>query len=100
MPSCIGGNIWQREKYYVIRVAYTITVQFMNHASLCYNQQQAQFFVHVYMEAERHMEYVTSIERFAIQKGREEGRETAIRLLLRLLTHRFGETSAPLQERL
>lgn len=56
------------------------------------------------MEAERHMEYVTSVERFAIQKGRDEGRkeghEIAARLLLRLLTHRFGETPAPLQERI
>ncbi len=46
------------------------------------------------------MDYVTSVERFAIQKGREEGRETALRLLLRLLTHRFGETPASLRERL
>jgi hypothetical protein len=56
------------------------------------------------MEAERHMDYVTSVERFAIQKGRdegqEEGRETAIRLLLRLLTHRFGEVPEGLQTRL
>jgi hypothetical protein len=56
------------------------------------------------MEAERHMDYVTSVERFAIQKGHDEGQkkghETAIRLLLRLLTHRFGATPALLQERL
>ncbi|MEZ4730475.1 MAG: DUF4351 domain-containing protein [Caldilineaceae bacterium] len=52
------------------------------------------------MEAERHMDYVTSVERFALDKGREEGRETAIRLLVRLLTHRFGEVQEPLQSRL
>ncbi|MEZ4868470.1 MAG: DUF4351 domain-containing protein [Caldilineaceae bacterium] len=48
------------------------------------------------MEAERHMQYVTSVERFAIDKGRKE---EAVRLLLRLLTHRFGEVSASLQTR-
>ncbi|MEZ4674231.1 MAG: DUF4351 domain-containing protein [Caldilineaceae bacterium] len=38
------------------------------------------------------MQYVTSVERFAIQKGREEGREEgAARLLLHLVHHRFGE---------
>ncbi len=54
------------------------------------------------------MDYVTSVERLALDKGREEGRdegreegrEMAIRLLLRLLTHRFGEVQAPLQSRL
>ena len=47
------------------------------------------------------MQYVTSVERFAIDKGREEGRrEEAIRLLLRLLTHRFGEVSETVQTRL
>lgn len=60
------------------------------------------------LEAEQHMEYVSSAERFAMQKGedkglkegREEGRETAIRLLLRLLTHRFGEVPETVQARL
>ena len=60
------------------------------------------------LEAEHPMQYVTSVERFAMQKGedkglkegREEGREAAIRLLLRLLTHRFGEVPETLQSRL
>ena len=56
------------------------------------------------LEAERHMQYVTSVERLAMDKGREEGREegreTAVRLLLRLLTHRFGEVALPLQAQL
>jgi hypothetical protein len=56
------------------------------------------------LEAERKMQYVTSLERFAMQKGREEGREegreTAIRLLLRLLTHRFGEVPESLPNRM
>ena len=44
------------------------------------------------LETERNMQYVTSVERFAIQKGREEGREEgAARLLLHLVHHRFGE---------
>ena len=60
------------------------------------------------MEAERHMQYVSSAERFALQKGEDkgrdeglkEGREAAIRLLLRLLTHRFGEVPETVQTRL
>jgi hypothetical protein len=73
------------------------------------------------MEAERHMEYLSTWERFAMQrgedKGRKEGRdeglkegrdeglqdgrrEEAIRLLLRLLTHRFGEVAGPVPTRL
>lgn len=55
------------------------------------------------LEAERHMQYVTSVERFAIEKGkeegREEGREVSLRLLLRLLTHRFGAIPATLRDR-
>jgi hypothetical protein len=36
-----------------------------------------------------------------MQKGREEGRrEEALRLLLRLFSHRFGEVSASLQTQL
>ena len=53
------------------------------------------------LEAKQHMEYVTSVERFALQKGRDEGRdEGAMRLLLRLLAHRFGEVLETLQTRL
>lgn len=60
------------------------------------------------LEAERHMQYISTAERFAMQrgeekgmeKGREEGRkEEAIRLLLRLLTHQFGEIPTTVQER-
>ncbi len=53
------------------------------------------------MEAERQMQYVSSAERLAMQKGHEEGREEgATRLLLRLLTHRFGEVPEAVQKRL
>jgi hypothetical protein len=56
------------------------------------------------LEAERHMQYLSTWERFAMQKGREEGREEGrealTRLLIRLLTHRFGEVSEQLQTRL
>lgn len=59
------------------------------------------------LEAERHMQYISTAERFAMQKGhdegfkegREEGREVTIRLLLRLLTHQFGAVPLPIQER-
>ncbi len=61
------------------------------------------------LEAERNMQYVTSVERIAMRKGedkgREEGREEgrreeALRLLLRLFAHRFGEVPASLQTQL
>jgi hypothetical protein len=53
------------------------------------------------LEAERHMQYVTSVERFAMQKGEDKGRqEGAVLLLLRLLTYRFGAVPEPLQTRL
>jgi flagellar biosynthesis/type III secretory pathway protein FliH len=56
------------------------------------------------MEAERHMQYISSVERFAMQKGedkgREEGREAIIRLLMHLLTHRFDEVSETVKTRL
>ena len=57
------------------------------------------------MEAERHMQYVSSAERFAMQKGEDKGRqegrqEGAVHLLLHLLTHRFGEVSEAIQKRL
>ena len=43
------------------------------------------------------MQYVTSVERFALQKGREEG---AARLLPRLLHHRFGEIPESVAQRI
>lgn len=61
------------------------------------------------LEAERHMLYISTAERFAMQigeekgleKGREEGRkEEAIRLLLRLLMHQFGEIPSAIQARI
>lgn len=53
------------------------------------------------LEAERQMQYVTSIERIARKEGREEGREEgAILLLVRLLGHRFGEIPAEVGKRL
>jgi Domain of unknown function (DUF4351) len=61
------------------------------------------------MEAERHMQYVSSVERFAMQKGEDKGRqegrdegrrEEAFRLLLRLVTHRFGDVPESVQTRL
>ncbi len=40
-------------------------------------------------------------ERFAMQKGEDKGRqEGAVRLLLHLLTHRFGEVSETIETRL
>ncbi|MCB0063503.1 MAG: DUF4351 domain-containing protein [Caldilineaceae bacterium] len=50
------------------------------------------------------MQYITGIERRALDKGREEGREegrrdTAVRLLLRLLNHRFAQLPADLPAR-
>jgi|GEM_PF-1732026 len=54
-----------------------------------------------HVEAERHMQYVSSAERFAMQKGEDKGRqEGAVRLLLHLLTHRFGEVSETIETRL
>jgi hypothetical protein len=53
------------------------------------------------MEAEQHMQYVTSVERFALQKGEDKGRqEGAALLLVRLLAHRFGEIDEPLQAKI
>ena len=55
------------------------------------------------LEVETNMQYITGIERRALDKGREEGREegrrdTAVRLLLRLLNHRFAQLPADLPE--
>ena len=65
------------------------------------------------LEAEKQMRYVTSIERIARKEGHDEGRdegqkegrkegrkEGSIRLLLRLLHHRFGEIPKAVEERL
>ncbi len=53
------------------------------------------------LETERNMQYVTSVERFALQKGREEGREEGTtRLLLRLIDHRFGEIPEGMTQRI
>ena len=47
------------------------------------------------------MQYITSVERFAAERGRQEGRqEEALRLLLRVLSHRFGEISEAIQAQL
>lgn len=57
------------------------------------------------LEGEKQMGYVTSIERRARKEGRDEGfkegrQEQSVRLLLRLLSHRFGEVPAVVDERL
>lgn len=55
----------------------------------------------IQLEAERKMQYITSLERISIQKGLEQGRqEGALHLLLRVLTHRFGEVPAVVQAQL
>lgn len=48
------------------------------------------------LEVEQKMQYITSIEQIGMQKGMEKGlqqgrQEGALNLLLRVLTHRFGE---------
>jgi hypothetical protein len=57
------------------------------------------------LEAEKGMQYVTSIERLAMKKGRQEGRQEGIKkgivsILMRLLTQRFGQVPAWVSERL
>lgn len=61
------------------------------------------------LEAEKRMRYVTSVERIARKEGHDEGRDEGrkegrkegfIRLLLRLLHHRFGEIPKEVEERL
>lgn len=49
------------------------------------------------LEVEKKMQYITSVERIGIQKGRKEG---AVLLLLRILTHRFGQIPDVIQEQL
>lgn len=49
------------------------------------------------LEEEKHMAYVTSIERIARKEGRQEG---SVRLLVRLLAHRFGEIPEAVEDRL
>lgn len=57
------------------------------------------------LEIEKKMQYITNIERFAAERGREEGlqagrQEEALRLLLRVLKHRFGEIPETVQAQL
>jgi uncharacterized protein DUF4351 len=53
------------------------------------------------LERERHMPYITSIERMSIEKGRQEGRQEGERMLLRrLLTQRFGPLPDGVEQRL
>jgi hypothetical protein len=53
------------------------------------------------LEEERRMRYVTSIERRGIEKGLQQGLQQEASLLLRkLLTRRFGELPAWVEERL
>lgn len=55
----------------------------------------------VQLEAQRHMRYVTSIERMGIAKGIEEGIQQGEALVLRrLLARRFGELPDWVEERL
>ena len=50
------------------------------------------------MEMQQAKPYVSMIARLERAEGREEGRkEEAIRLLIRLLTHRFGQVSDAVQ---
>ena len=49
------------------------------------------------VERERHMPYITSIERMSIEKGRQEGEMVMLR---RLLTQRFGPLSDGVEQRL
>ncbi len=52
-------------------------------------------------EEEQSMRYVTSIERMAIQKGKQEGRqEEAVRWMEKLLQRKFSTVSPELQARL
>jgi hypothetical protein len=53
------------------------------------------------LEAERHMRYVTSVERLIREEGRQEGRlEGEVLLLQRQLSRRFGPLPAWVIERL
>ena len=53
------------------------------------------------LEEEKQMRYVSSLERIAIKKGIEKGREqTLCELLDELLTARFGPLAEPVRERL
>lgn len=49
------------------------------------------------LEGEKKMPYITSVERIGIQKGRKEG---TVLLLLRVLTHRFGQIPDAIQMQL
>ena len=57
----------------------------------------------VQMELKQSKPYVSMFAHFEREEGREEGlkkaREVTIRLLLRLLTHQFGEIPVAIQER-
>ena len=56
---------------------------------------------HYAFEEAQHMPYVTSAERFGIEKGRQEGRqEGELLLLTRQITLKFGELPTWAQERL
>ncbi|MCE9662550.1 DUF4351 domain-containing protein [Halomonas sp. M5N1S17] len=56
---------------------------------------------HYAFEEAQHMPYVTSAERFGIEKGRQEGRqEGELLLLTRQITLKFGELPAWARERL
>lgn len=49
-------------------------------------------------EEETRMPYITSVERFGIQKGRQEGRqEEAVALIFRLINRRFGSIPPELE---
>ncbi len=53
------------------------------------------------LEKEHNMPYITSVERFAAEEGRAEGRvEEARRAVLRVVRRRFGTVPAGLEDRL
>lgn len=57
------------------------------------------------LEGEKKMQYISSLERLSIQNGMEQGleqgrQEGALYLLLRVLTHRFGEIPEVVQVQL
>ena len=53
------------------------------------------------LEEEQEMEYVTSIERVRLAVSEQRGKqETQSKMLLRLLTRRFGDLATELQERI
>jgi Domain of unknown function (DUF4351) len=52
-------------------------------------------------EEERQMPYITSVEELGFERGIERGRhQEAAALILRLLTHRFGDLTVPMRNRL